>query len=320
MPNFAVTLQSRRRLLALTGGSDLAGLAVVESAPGSPEAVIALPDGLSLGEMAARLVELEERGLIRQGSARPEKTLTVLWLPGPMDMSVQWEPGDTFPGIGVTPETQRRGRWGQGVKVALLDTGLDGSHPWFEMLRRDGLLSGDLTDTHGHGTHCGGTLTGIMGVAPGVTLRVWNVLPGGAGSESLIASGIAQATAWGAQVMSMSLGGAGRSGVIDARVQEARRAGCIVVSAAGNGGSATPVGSPAAVSSWAILAYDRSDPARFAPFSDGRRPEDASLPRLAAPGMDVVSAAPGGGSRPSSGTSMAAPHIAGITALLLGAV
>jgi subtilisin family serine protease len=315
MANIAVTFQRRRTLLATSPGDEVAGYEIVETTPGGADAIISVP----ADDVAAVVRDLETRGLIRKDSARAEKSLTVLWLPGPMDMTVQWEPGDTFPGIGVTPETQERGNWGDAVKVALLDTGLDGNHPWFAALRISERLEGDLADTHGHGTHCGGTLTGVHGVAPLVHLRVWNVLPGGSGSESLIASGIAQATAWGAAVMSMSLGGAGRSGVIDARVQEARRAGCIVVSAAGNGGSATPVGSPAAVSTYCILAYDRSDPPRHANFTDGRHAQDASLPRLSDPGVDVVSAAPGGGTRPSSGTSMACPHRAGVCALLLGA-
>lgn len=311
-----VELQRRPRLLALTAGDALAGLQVVESTPGGAAAVIEVPDGIPPSEWAAAL---ERAGLIRKGSARPEKMLSVLWLPGPLGAEVQWIPGDTFPGIGVTPETQRRGRWGSGVRVALLDTGLDAAHPWFAQMRHEGRLEGDLSDSHGHGTHCGGTLTGDFGVARDIRLRVWNVLPGGSGSESGIAAGIRAATAWGAQVMSMSLGGAGRSGVIDQATQAARQAGCIVVSAAGNGGSATPVGSPAAVSTLAVLAYDRSSPARHANFTDGRHRNDGGLPRISDPGVDVVSAAPGGGTRPSSGTSMACPHRAGVVALLLGA-
>jgi subtilisin family serine protease len=307
-----VELQRRPRLLALTGGDDLAGLEVVESTPGGTAAVIEVGDA-----PAAALAILEARGLIRKGSARPEKQLGVLWLPGPLDAETQWVPGDTFPSIGVTPETQRRGRWGAGVRVALLDTGLDGQHPWFAPLRVGGQLEGDLTDSHGHGTHVAGILTGIVGVAPAVHLRSYTVLPGGSGSESLIASGIRQAVQWRAAVINMSLGGVGYSGVIADATNAARQAGVIVVSAAGNGGSAQPVGSPASSSTYAVMASGRDN--NWASFSDGRHTQDRNVPRIAAPGVEIVSAAPGGGTRPSSGTSMSAPEVAGMVALLLGA-
>jgi hypothetical protein len=323
MATYHVTLQRRRHLLATAPGDTLAGWELVETVPGEPHAVLRLPDDWSEAQRQAALAALVQRGYVRAGSARPEKQLTVLWLPGPLDAEVQWVPGDTFPGLGVTSETQRRGRWGSGVRVAVLDTDGFAGHDAF----RDRDFSGDFNSnpSHSHATHVVGILAGkrsaaeLFGGAPDVTLRLFNVLPGGSGSESLIASGYQRAVEWGAQVISASLGGAGQSGVINQRVQWARQQGVLCVSAAGNGASAHPVGSPASVSTYAVLASDRSQPARLASFTDGRHSQDRSLPRIAAPGVDVMSSLPGNQVGPASGTSMSCPAIAAMCCLLLAA-
>lgn len=313
-----VDLQRRPRLLALTGGDALiAGVPVVESTPGGTAAIIAIPD-----DGAAELIRaLENHGFIRKGSARPEKSLTVLWLPGPLGAEVQWGPGDHLGAVGVTRETQRRGRRGQGVRVAVLDTDGFAGHDAF----RDRDFSGDFnaSPSHSHATHVVGLLAGersaaeLFGVAPDVTLRLFNVLPGGSGSESGIADGYRRAVEWGAQLISASLGGAGASGVINSRVHWARQQGVLCVSAAGNGGSAQPVGSPAAVSTWTILAADRAG--HWASFTDGRHAQDASRLRCAAPGVDLMSSLPGNQLGPASGTSMATPVASGLHCLLMAA-
>lgn len=318
-----VELQRRPRLLALTGGDEIASaMPVVESTPGGTAAVIEVPDIVPVEESIAWL---EQAGLIRKGSARPEKQLGVLWLPGPLGAEVVWVPGDHLGAVGVTRETQRRGRFGLGVKVAVLDTDGYGPHDAFRLMRHGGRLEGDWNDnpSHSHATHVVGLLAGhrdpdeMFGVAPDVTLRLFNVLPNGAGSESLIASGYQRAVEWGAQIISASLGGAGFSGVIAQRVQWARQQGVLCISAAGNGSSAQPVGSPASSSTWAILAADRAG--GWAYFTDGRHRQDASLPRFAAPGVELVSALPGNQVGPASGTSMSTPLASGLHALLMAA-
>lgn len=318
-----VQFAAQPRLLATEAGDSIGGQPIVQTVEGGPHAIVAVPSDWSDADIGVWAESLEEAGLLHDDGElwRYEKTLEILGYPSPhpLDAMIQWAPGDSFGSLGIDPSTMARGNWGRGVKVALLDTGLDGSHPWFAIMRAEGRLEGDLQDSHGHGTHCGGTITGDRGVAQGVHLRAWNVLPGGSGSESGIAAGIDQAVAWGAQIISMSLGGAGNSGVINQSVYRARQRGVYIASAAGNGSSASPVGSPAIASSAAVMAGDRSTPTRWASFTDGRHAQDAALPRVACPGVQIVSAAPGGGERPMDGTSMACPHHAGFVALLMGA-
>lgn len=136
---------------------------------------------------------------------------------------------------------------GEGITVAVLDTGCDLSHPDLKdriVGSRDftGSASG-VSDVVGHGTHCAGIIassintTGLIGVAPKVNILVGKVLgDNGSGYGSWIAAGIRWAVAQKANIISMSLGSPSPDNTILAAVREAVAAGVYVVAAAGNEG------------------------------------------------------------------------------------
>lgn len=247
---------------------------------------------------------------------------------------------------------------GQGVTVAILDTGIDRTHPAFagvELVERDFTGEGD-GDDDGHGTHCAGTILGRdvnetrIGVARGVERAlIGKVIGSNGGSSKQVLDGILWAVENGAHVISMSLGmdftayqrrlkasgfpdEVATSRALDAYRENVllfeRLAGLIkagaflgrtslLIAAAGNESRRDldprfeVACSPPAVSDGFISVAavgQRGIHWGAAPFSN----INASL---AAPGVDVVSAEPGGGLVSMSGTSMAAPHVAGIATL-----
>lgn len=318
---FKVEAAPKPRYLALEVGDKFLGREVVESTPGSPHLLIELPDHWGPEQVDAYMRDLAARGAIVDDGQlyRPEHTdygpveQTAIAPYLETDFAPLYELGDSLPRCGITPEVQARGHQGRGVKVAVLDTGCKPTHALFQPLLAEQRLSGDLEDGHGHGTAMASTL---VLAAPHVILRVWNVLPGGSGSESGIAAGIRAAADWGAKILSLSLGGS-RSAIIDAATQYARQRGAIVCASAGNSGSREPMGSPARAADFAILAADRAVPPALASFSDGNHPQDVShAGRMATPGVQIVSAFPDGGTNPVDGTSPACPHAAGASALL----
>jgi subtilisin family serine protease len=211
---------------------------------------------------------------------------------------------------------------GAGVKVAVIDTGIDYTHPDLKDNYAGGYNAIVTTmtpmDDQGHGTHVAGTIgavrngAGVVGVAPGVRLYGVKVLDSrGSGSYSNVMAGIDWATANGMQVINMSLGGGGYMEAMHKAVKAAKAAGIAVVCAAGNDSSAVnyPARYPESI---AISASDSAD--KLASFSS-RGPELAFI----APGVNVYSTRMGGGYRNMSGTSMACPHAAGLAALAVSA-
>jgi len=244
--------------------------------------------------------------------------------------------------IGV-PAVWTAGYRGTGVKVAIVDTGLDAAHPDFagRIVAGDSFVGGDFQDDNGHGTHVAGTAVGTgaaqggkyCGVAPEASIYVAKVLDrNGSGSMSGVMAGVEWAAEQGVDVINLSLGGSGSSDGQDAlslTCNAAVEQGITVCVAAGNAGpSSRTIGSPGAASDVITVgAVDRSDGiARFSsrgPTADGRVKPDVCLP-----GTDIVSAlaAGTGAGQPvddrytqMSGTSMATPHAAGLAALLLQA-
>ncbi len=224
---------------------------------------------------------------------------------------------------------------GQGVRVAVLDTGHDLEHPDFEgrTVTAKSFVAGETPqDGHGHGTHCVGTSCGPAnppdtrryGVAGGAEIFVGKVLGNqGSGSDSGILAGIEWAIANGCQVISMSLGADVRqvSRAYEAVGRRALEAGSLIVAAAGNNaqrsaGNPGFVGIPAnSPSIMAVAAVDSRF--RIADFSARSNPVRGGQVDIAGPGVAVFSSWP----MPRryntiNGTSMATPHVSGMAALL----
>ena len=211
---------------------------------------------------------------------------------------------------------------GQGVKVAIIDTGMDYTHPDLAANYKGGynaiISTATPMDDHGHGTHVSGTigavkdLKGVVGVAPKVDLYAVKVLDkNGSGQYSWVVGGIEWAVMNGMNVINMSLGGGSGTEALKQIMIKSKEMGVAVVCAAGNDSGAVnyPAKYPEAI---AISASDSAD--KLASFSS-RGPEVAVI----APGVSIYSTKKGGGYTTMSGTSMACPHAAGLAALAVGA-
>ncbi|MGD1217212.1 S8 family serine peptidase [Streptomyces krungchingensis] len=263
--------------------------------------------------------------------------LEKIWL----DRKVRVSLDHSVPQIGA-PEVWKTGVTGKGVKVAVLDTGVDATHP--DLAGRVGethnfSTSDSTRDAVGHGTHVAATIAGSgagangtrKGVAPDAELLIGKVLDdSGSGAYSNVLAGMEWAAHSGARVVNMSLGGPAAEGddpLVTAVDHLTDETGTLFVVAAGNEGPGLgTVGSPGvAPSALTVGAVDRNDD--LAGFSS-RGPvgeADSVKPELTAPGVDIV-AARAAGTRmgtpendlytSASGTSMATPHVAGAAALL----
>ncbi len=245
------------------------------------------------------------------------------------------------------------GSRGKGVRIAVLDTGVDAEHPdlkgkvtaWAEFDAHGQLVTNKLQNAHDsdkHGTHCAGTIAGgnasgrWIGVAPEAEIAAGLVLNGReGGTHAQILAGMRWAIEQQVHAISMSLGGfilgpetpSSYTSTILTALQE----GIPVVTAIGNEGSQTS-GSPGSdFLAFAVGATDYNNLA--AGFSGGRTqiikqseffrqdilPLVYSKPDVSAPGVAVCSSIPGGKWDYFNGTSMATPHVAGAIALLLSA-
>lgn len=276
-------------------------------------------------------------GSKRTAAPRLTGDLATVWLDGKrkvaLDRSVPQIGGDAAAQAGLT---------GQGVVVAVLDTGIDETHPDFAgRITEARNFTDDVdTDTNGHGTHVASILAGsgaaeegrYRGVAPAATLLIGKVCNGDADcAESDIIAGMEWAAAQGAQVVNLSLGGPD-SPELDPMEQAVNaltaQYGTLFVIAAGNSGDAETVGSPgSSEAALTVGAVDLQD--QLAEFSSrGPRIGDQALkPDITAPGVGIVAARAAGtligeleqvGEHYArlSGTSMATPHVAGAAALL----
>ncbi|HAA12992.1 MAG TPA: hypothetical protein DCE41_15395 [Cytophagales bacterium] len=242
------------------------------------------------------------------------------------------------------------GARGQGVKVAVLDTGIDPNHPdligkvagFAEFDKKGRIVVEGVNaayDDGEHGTHCSGTIAGgnasgrWIGMAPDSQILSGLVLKGGVGYDAQILAGMEWAIENGADIISMSLGALQLDpfvyDIYTEQILTARQLGIPVVVAVGNEGhqtSGTPGNNYFALT---VGATDSRD--IIAGFSGGRTqlvqssefianeylPFIYSKPEVSAPGVDIYSAIPKGKWEAWSGTSMATPHVAGAMALLL---
>ncbi|GAA3945695.1 S8 family serine peptidase [Actinoplanes auranticolor] len=213
---------------------------------------------------------------------------------------------------------------GQGVTVAVVDTGVDASHPDLagQVLTGYDVITdttGTATDENGHGTHVAGTIAaatgnsaGVSAVAPYAKILPIRVLDAdGTGYMSDAATGIVYAADHGATVINLSLGSTSKITAVSNAVAYARSKGVTVVASAGNSRqSGSPTSYPAADAGViAVAATDSTD--AVASYSN-----QGSYVDVAAPGSAIYNTYPGDRYATMSGTSMAAPHVAAVAALL----
>lgn len=207
------------------------------------------------------------------------------------------------------------------VKVAVIDTGIDHTHP---LLMSALVEARDFTgsnrgysDVDGHGTHCSGTVAGVdprIGVADGYPLYHGKGLgDGGSGSTSDLFNAINWAAGKGCKVISCSWGGGGYSAADEREYRRLAEAGVVIVAAAGNsGGNTADADYPGRYEHVLSVAALNTD---LSPASFTNRGEKLDT---AGPGVGIWSAAPGGRVAQMSGTSMATPFDAGMIARYFG--
>jgi len=212
---------------------------------------------------------------------------------------------------------------GEGIRVAVLDTGIDYAHPDLKDAIEDmkdfsGSRSGP-NDTNGHGTHVSGTIaarensSGVIGAAPLAKILTGKVLgDDGSGSDQSVAAGIRWAIQKKVDIISMSLGAPQYSRLIHSAIKEAHKKGIFIITAAGNEGpSLDTVGYPARLPEClAVGAIDRN--LKVTRFSSRGDTVD-----IVAPGDQILSTYPPKRHARLSGTSMATPLVSGVVALML---
>jgi subtilisin len=212
---------------------------------------------------------------------------------------------------------------GDPVKVAVVDTGIDTAHPDLMANLKGGVSAVSYTrsynDDNGHGTHVAGTIAavnnaiGVVGVAPAAGLYAVKVLDRrGSGYLSDIIKGLEWVVANDMDVVNMSLGTTAYSASFESAVNATIASGVVVVAAAGNSGPGdNTVNYPAKFAD--VIAVSATDSSNLIASFSSRGPEVD----LAAPGVSIYSTYKGQTYSTLSGTSMAAPHVAGVAALVL---
>ncbi|GAB4266328.1 MAG: S8 family peptidase [Thermoleophilia bacterium] len=301
--------------------------------------VVTLPSRATATALAARAgVERVELDSVVHATGKPTTTTTAApaqttpWGITRVGAPTVWAASFTAPANGT----------GDGVNVAVIDTGIDLDHPDLAGNIEGGYMAIAATgkyrknrsynDDNGHGTHVAGIIAaanngvGVVGVAPQADLYAVKALDqNGSGWTSDIVDGIYWAIGTHSdrdaagnltpgndiRVINMSFGSDYLSTTLASAVRDAYAAGILLVAAAGNDGAAVdyPGSYPEVV---AVAATDATD---AVPSWSSRGPEV----ELAAPGVSVYSTYAGGGYKVLSGTSMAAPHVSGSAALVWGA-
>jgi subtilisin len=236
--------------------------------------------------------------------------------------------------LGV-PALWEQGLRGNGVLVGHLDTGVDGTHPAlgaaieafaeFDLVGRQIVPAASARDSGQHGTHTAGTIAGRLqggrsvGIAPGCSLASAIVLEGGQ-LVARVLGGVDWAVGQGVRILNMSLGLRGWTNDFLPVIRRVRDRGILPVVSVGNEGAGTSRSPGNYAEALSIGGMDGADGMYFDSSSQRfERPADPIVPDLVAPGVDVISARPGGGYQSMDGTSMATAHVSGLAALLLEA-
>lgn len=243
---------------------------------------------------------------------------------------------ESIPQINIDTIAWASNYTGKGVKIAILDTGIDTDHEMFgnRTLLSKSFNSEGINDLNGHGSHCAGIAAGnsqYKGAAPEAYLLNAKVLTSrGSGTTSRIIAGINWAldpdgnssTDDGADIISMSFGGSltDLDGPLASAIKDAIAEGVIFVAASGNCrqgcggfyGVTMPGSMPEVIT---VGAVDGSN--NIASFSSGDTFTNYIKPDVVAPGVNIMSATKNNGYKTASGTSMSTPMIAGLIALML---
>lgn len=219
------------------------------------------------------------------------------------------------------------------VPIAIVDSGIDATHPDLNVVFNIGFNQPNFGDQDGHGTHCAGIAAaihndiGVVGIAPGAPLwnvRVLDAQGAGLNSDIIAALQFLAANADKVGVISMSLGG-GVSNALNAAVDFCVAQGQVVIVAAGNSSVDAATFSPASAASCicvAALADSDGLPGGAGPATSAG-PDDTfatfsnwgTTVKVIAPGVDILSTLPGNTYGLKSGTSMACPLVAGLVVL-----
>ena len=302
--------------------------------------VVRLPDGIDPAAASAVLgtaagVEFAQPNYVMRIASTPNdvlfgqewglhntsQTIAGSLQPRATDFDVDAPEGwDTAFGPGVFPSVG-------GTRVGILDTGIDRTHVEFlnkikacaSAVSALGIVvTGTCSDDNSHGTHVAGTIAasanntvGVAGVAPNAELSIFKGLnAGGVGFYADIVAGIHWLHTVGqSKIISMSIGGPADS-ALSAELTDAANAGMLLVAAAGNDGDSTANWPASHTAVMSVASVNQAG--RRSSFSNCNADVE-----IAAPGEDVWSTAPGNGYVVLSGTSMAAPHVSGVAAMIM---
>jgi subtilisin family serine protease len=230
---------------------------------------------------------------------------------------------------------------GQGVRIAVIDSGVATTHGnlnrirnGFDVINKAVDRNTWNTDTLGHGSHCAGVIAagdpswGIRGFAPEAEIHVCKLFPGGQISQLIDA--LEYCIENQIDIVNLSLGGSAPSEALERQIQRAKQAGVACIAAAGNSGGPVqyPAASPHVLAVAAIGKVDEFPPDSYHTETVGQDidPQGFFTARFScagpqvdvcAPGVAIVSAVPPNNFAAWDGTSMAAPHVTGLAALVL---
>jgi subtilisin len=340
LESYFVSREGQNHDLAAAGMSNVAALSMTATSSSRSRTTRSAPDVLTFPNLGVILGTVTREGLqglradvrVKKVVGAPQFSLIRPVAAADAKLSSKNTWGIEFLKV---PKLWDQGLSGKGVTVGHLDTGADGKHPAlktafagfaeFDSFGVQVTPAPKPHDTDEHGTHTAATIAGrpvsgkSVGVAPKSLLASAIVIEGG-NVIARILGGMDWAISQNVRILSMSLGLRGFVDDFLAITQILRSKNVLPVFAVGNEGPGTSRSPGNYAESVSIGAHDKNGAiANFSSSQKFIRTDDPLVPDIVAPGVDVVSAKPGGGFQSLSGSSMATPHIAGLAALLFEA-